>query len=295
MITVFGASGDLGRRIVRRLREAGHPVRAVARSTSRLGDAAALGATPIEADLRSPATLGPALAGSQVVVTTANAVLGRGDNTVRAVDLEGNAALVDAARKAGVRKFVFVSALGATADHLADFMRAKAATEARLRASGMPHILVQPSAFMEVWATRLGDPVAAGRKVSVFGRGRMPVAFVSAEDVARVTVAAAIDEGRVPAERLPVGGPEPLSALDVVQTFARVSGRPARIQHVPRAVLRVMGTLLKPVNPVTARLMLAALWMDSTELPVDSRAIEARFGPLVRLEDFARKRLAAVT
>ncbi|MGZ6059964.1 MAG: NAD(P)H-binding protein, partial [Myxococcaceae bacterium] len=107
MITVFGATGELGSRIVRLLREQKEPVRAVSRERARLEAATALGAEPAIADLRRPETIGPALTGSDVVVSTANAILGKGDNDLRRVDVLGNAALVRAAREHGVRRFVF--------------------------------------------------------------------------------------------------------------------------------------------------------------------------------------------
>src|SRR5919205_1181972 len=76
--------------------------------------------------------------GVDVVITTANAVGRGGADTVEAVDLAGNRALIDAARAAGVGQFIFVSALGSAPDSPVPFMRAKGHTEAHLRASGMP-------------------------------------------------------------------------------------------------------------------------------------------------------------
>ncbi len=291
MITVFGASGDLGRRIVRRLRESGHPVRAVSRQRAHLADAVRAGATVCEADLRVPATLTSALVGTDVLVSTANAILGRGDNDVRRVDLEGNAALVEAARRAGVRRFVFVSAWGASPDHPADFFRAKAAAESALRRSGLRFALVRPSAFMEVWARMLGEPVLAGKTVTVFGPGRNPVPYVASEDVARVCAALAIDVLGSD-ETLELPGPERLSPIEVVETFGRLSGLPARRRHVPRSVLRLVAAVSRPMNPVLSRLVHAALWSEATQQTTDPATVQARFGPLTRLEDFARARIA---
>jgi NADH dehydrogenase len=293
MITVFGATGDLGSRIVRLLREQKEPVRAVSRDRTRLERAIALGAEPAIADLRRPETIGPALAGSSAVVTTANAIVGKGENDLQRVDFLGNAALVRAARDQGVRRFVFVSARGAASDHPADFFRAKAATEALLSETGMSVALLQPSAFMEIWAAMLGDPVLAGRPVQVFGRGSNPVSFVATDDVARAAAVLA----RVPAtpgvERVVLGGPGAFTHLAVVELFSRLSGRAARIRHVPRVMLRTFSVLLRPVAPVPARLMAAALWMDTTDQRIDPGPAEARFGRLTTLENFAHDRLAS--
>jgi uncharacterized protein YbjT (DUF2867 family) len=293
MIVVVGASGDLGGRIVRQLRAIGRPVRAVGRHRERLQPLTAVGATVYPADLRVPATLGPACAGATVVVSTANAVVSKErGNTVLEVDVRGNRALVDAAKSVGVQKLVFVSARGATATHPADFFRAKAATEAHLKASGLGWVIVSAAAFMEVWGTLLGDPVFAGKTVTLFGKGQNPAPYVASDDVARITAALAAD-ANVRNEVVDVGGPENLTAEQVVETFERVAGRSAHRRYVPRAMLALLSTLLRPVNPVLSRLMRASLWSDTADLRFESAPLEARFGRLVRLEDFARQRLAA--
>jgi NADH dehydrogenase len=292
MITVFGATGDLGSRIVRLLRGQGHPVRAVSRARARLDAAVSLGAEPTLADLRRPETLEEALRGTEVVITTANAVLGTRDNDVRRVDLQGNASLIDAARRRAVRRFVFVSAHGARPDSPVDFLRAKAATEKRLEASGLQGAILRPSAFLEIWAALLGDPVLVGKAVQVFGRGENPIAFVASDDVARIAAALGTGPERPGVERVELGGPGNLTALQVVEIFSRLSGRPARIRHVPRTMLRVLPALLGPLAPNPARLMSAALWLDTADHRIAPGPVMERFGQLVSAEQFARERIA---
>ena len=292
MITIFGATGNLGARIVRLLRGQGHPVRAVSRVRARLDPAVALGAEPAIADLRRPGTVEDALRGTEVVITTANAVLGTRDNDIRSVDLQGNAALIDAARRQQVRRFVFVSAHGALPDSPVDFVRAKAATEARLEASGLRGAILRPSAFLEIWAALLGEPVLAGKTVRVFGKGENPIAFVASDDVARITAALGTGPERVGVERVELGGPGNLTALQVVEIFSRLSGRPARIRHVPRTMLRALPALLGPLAPNPARLMSAALWLDTADHRIDPGPAMERFGRLVSAEQFARERIA---
>lgn len=119
------------------LRSQGHPVRAVSRARARLDAAVSLRAEPTVADLRRPETLEDAVRGTKVVITTANAVMGTRDNDVRRVDLQGNEALIDTARGRAVRRFIFVSAHGGRHGSPVDLLRAKAATEQRLEASGL--------------------------------------------------------------------------------------------------------------------------------------------------------------
>ena len=135
MILVCGATGDLGGRIVRLLIREGQQVRALVRpetdATRLQGD----GVEVIRGDLRDPASLVPALAGIDTVVTTANAIgrilAGPTDLTIADVDGQGTQNLIRAAEQAGVGRFVFVSVAGTGEDsaHLAPLMAAKWAAE----------------------------------------------------------------------------------------------------------------------------------------------------------------------
>ena len=293
MITVFGASGELGSRVVRRLRAAGHPVRAVARRRDRLQPLVEVGASIVSADLRFPATLIPACAGSSVVVTTANAIVSRErGNDLRAVDITGNRALIDAARAARVRRLVFVSARGARTTDPVDFLRAKALTEVSLKASGLNWIIVGSAPFMDVWGAVYGDAVLAGRPVTLFGRGENPIPFVARDDVARITAELALSPGTLD-EVVEVGGPENLTAEQVVEIFERVAGARVRRRHFPRGLMQVLAPLVRPVNPVVSRLIAASLWNDTADLRFDAGPLEARFGKLIRFEDFALQRAAS--
>ena len=87
MITVFGATGKLGAEIVKILRSRGASVRAVSREEGKLAQALALGAVGHVCDLLRPETLPAALESTRVLVITSNAILGRGANDLRRVDV----------------------------------------------------------------------------------------------------------------------------------------------------------------------------------------------------------------
>ena len=294
LVAVVGASGELGSRIVRQLLAAGVSVRAVARTREKLSALEKDGATLTMADVRRPATLAPALAGAQVVVTTANAILSKEPgNDLARVDGAGNRALVDAALAAGVSKLVFVSvrAPGAGAGQV-DFFRTKVAAEDYLTRSGLPYVILRCGPFMEVWGQLLGGPVLLGKPVTVFGRGQNPTPYVAGEDVARIAAGLALDESLHNAV-VDVAGPENLTPEEVVQTYERLAGQRVKRRHLPRPVMRLMAKLLRPVNPVISRLIAASLWGDSAEVRFEAGPLEARFGKLLRLEEFARRQLKA--
>ena len=144
MILIVGASGRLGSTIARHLLSQGKRVRALTRTPARLEQLEAMGAEVVRGDLRDPASLVSACQQAEQVITTAHAGEGTGSNTPGRVDGEGNRQLIEAAKAAGVRHFVFISTRGARADSPVDLFRFKYQTEAYLRASGVPFTILRP-------------------------------------------------------------------------------------------------------------------------------------------------------
>lgn len=260
--------------VVRGLLDQGLAVRFLARPGSDGQLLATAGAEPVAGDLKDPASLIPACAGVEAVITTAGAGPRGGADTPQTVDLEGNRHLIDAARAAGVRQFVFVSALAADAASPADLLRAKARTEAYLRECDLPHTILAPNGILDVLLPLVvGGPLRAGRPVSLVGEGRRRHSWVAARDVAAFTVAAV---GRPAAgRRVVIGGPEPISWRDVIAAYERALGRPIPVRSIPP------GELLPDLPPVPGLAeflsgLLAA--METYDSPIDMVETVRTFG-----------------
>ncbi|MGB8648594.1 MAG: SDR family oxidoreductase [Anaerolineae bacterium] len=233
MILVVGATGTLGGIITRMLLVAGKPVRILARPRSRHQPLALAGADIMMGDLKNPESLYMACSGVDTVITTANSVLRGGEDTIESVDLRGNQNLIDAARDAGVRHFILMSVLGSTLDSSDPFTRAKAETEAYLRASGMLHTIIAPNIFMEVWPAQVvGAPALKGLPVKIIGNGWRRHAFISIGDVAAFTIAA-VDHPGAKNKTLPLGGPEALTWRDVIHIYEWAMERAITAEFLP--------------------------------------------------------------
>jgi uncharacterized protein YbjT (DUF2867 family) len=244
MILVVGATGLLGGMITRQLLEQGRDVRILVRHNSpsevlaKQGMATPAqslveaGARPVYGDLKDPATLDAACAGVETVITTANSALRGGEDNVQAIEFEGNHNLIQAAKAAGVKHFIFTSVLGASPEAPMPFVQGKAKTEERLRASGLDYTILAPDFFIEVWVGMVvGGPLQRGQPVTLVSEARRKHSLVSMADVAALT-AAAVD---CPAARnayLPIGGPEAVSWRDVVDVCGQVVGRELPVQFV---------------------------------------------------------------
>lgn len=289
MILIVGASGRLGSSVARQLLAIGKPVRAMSRTPEKLESLLALGAEIISGDLRDPDACVRACQGVDRVLAAAHAFNSAGENVPRAVDGAGNHQLIDAARQAGVAHFVFTSIHGARSDHPIDVFRFKYAAEQHLRASGLRYTILRPTAFMELWATILGEPIVQRGEALIFGRGANPNNFVSVDDVARFALLALADEPER-AQCIEVGGPENLTLLQFVETIERVSGRTAKKRHIPVPMMRAMAPLLRPFNPALSRQVATAVYMDTHDMTFDPTTTLERYPMrLARLEEVARR------
>jgi uncharacterized protein YbjT (DUF2867 family) len=284
MVLLVGATGRLGSRIARELLSKGTSVRALCRPSSGYAGLQRLGAEIVFGDLREPPTLEAACAGVDTLVTTANTARRGGDDTVDSVDLQGTRDLIDAAKKAGVRHFIFMSALAADEKSPVPLMAAKGKNETYLRNSGMTWTIVAPNLFMESWATQIvQQPVQAGDPVIIVGEGRTRHTFIAEHDVAGFVVAA-VNNPAAAHRRLAIGGPEALSWRDVVATYEKVLARSIEVQFQQPG--HIVGKLAMAVQPLLAA-------MDHFESNFDTSALAKEFGvQQTPLEAWVRASLA---
>ena len=275
MMLVVGSTGRVGSMITRTLLGQGRPLRILVRPGSDYHPFVAAGAELALGDLKDPASLAAACRGVDTVITTASAGERGGADTPQSVDLDGNRHLIEAARAAGVRQFIFISALVASPDHPVPVVRAKALTEAALQGSGLMYTIVAANAIADVmFPLVVGYPLSLGRPVTLVSEGRHRHSYIAARDVAAFAVAA-IDHPAALNRRLEIGGPQPVSWRDVLASYERALGRPIAVQWIaPGALLPD----LPPAPGLTALVsgLLAAL--ETFDTPMDMTELARTFG-----------------
>jgi len=185
LVLVAGATGRTGSLVVAALVRDGMPVRAMTRSADQaaaFGD----GIEGVVADVTDPPTLVGAVRGAGVVISTIGASTPVGDNGFAAVDWEGNRALIDAAREAGVRHFLLMTAgsagrKGGRYELPTSPYPWKARAEQHLRDSGLDYTILAPGG--------LRDSAAGEKAVVLVPREDYESGQISRADVAEVLVA----------------------------------------------------------------------------------------------------------
>jgi uncharacterized protein YbjT (DUF2867 family) len=293
-ILVVGGTGVLGQETLRRLVADGHEVSAMTRSVERGRELTRQGAKAIIGDLVDRDSLARACEGIDRIFAAAHSALGRGRYRSEAVDDQGHRALIDAARAAGVERFVYTSALGAAQDHPVDFFRTKFAVEQYLQRSGLDYAILRPSAFMEWHAhTFNGKAVLEKGRTMLLGAGTKRRNFVAARDVAQIAVITLL----LPALRervVEIGGPGNFSNNEVARLYAQCCGIEPRIGHLPPMLVRTLGWIARPLHPGVSRVMrLSSLPDDVCPESFDPADLLRQYPiALTSLEMFVRERVA---
>src|SRR5437016_12872666 len=224
-VLVVGATGGLGGRVVDALLARGKRVRALVREGTDASGLAAKGVEIARGDMLDPASLERAMSGSNAVVTTAAGYTRRrkGDSLEKVDDL-GNRNLVDAAKKTGIRRFVFTSIL--TCDQARDVPHfwQKKIIEDYLESSGTPFVALRPGAFLGGGSARFFLRGLQKGRMMTFGPPKVRWTYIHPDDVARY-LAMAVDDPRAVGRRIDLGTDRPVSAVELADILARLPGR----------------------------------------------------------------------
>ncbi len=254
-VLVAGANGQLGSVVARKLAKSGVAVRAVGRDARKLEALRAPGVEPVPLDLMNLAALNDACRGVAQIVSTANNNMGVGATSPSKIDLTAHQNLCAAARNAGVRRLLYVSAKGIGQDSPVDIFRIKWYIEDAIRRSGVPYVILRPTMFMDVWVNHIiAEPIRTKGRATIFGPGTSQGNYVAIDDVAEF-VAKILDREDVLNEVIEIGGPSTMSMNEVTALVEMRLGRDGRRRHIPAFAMSLLPPLVRLFDERAARLM----------------------------------------
>ena len=239
-VTVFGGTGFLGRRIVRRLRSRGFPVRIASRHPDRghrLFGPDDPQLQSVGANIHDERSVADALAGAYGVVNAVSLYVERGQETFHSVHVESAQRVADQAHRAGVDRLIHISGIGADAASQSRYIRKRGEGELAVRAAFVEALFIRPAVMFGPDDAFLTTILKLLRQLPVypmFGRGvtRLQPAYV--EDVAE-----AIGRTMQRAETQPMifecGGPRVYSYEELLRAVARQAGLAPRLIPIPFA------------------------------------------------------------
>jgi uncharacterized protein YbjT (DUF2867 family) len=271
VVTVFGGSGFIGRHLVRKLAASGAEIRVAVRDAEAamfLKPAGNVGQiVPWQTDVSDPAQVATAVAGADVVVNLVGVLYERGKRTFQRLHVDAAACIAQAARDAGAKCFLHMSALGADAESPAAYGRSKAAGEAAVKEAFPEAIIFRPSVifgqednFFNLFAGLMrftpvmpviGAPALPsvswgddGLSVDFFGEGGCKFQPVFVGDVADAMVRA-IDKPSSRGETFELGGPRTYSFKEIMELLLEVTERKRLLVPMPLVLAEADALLLQ--------------------------------------------------
>ena len=277
-VLVVGATGQLGRVIARKLMTSGTKVRALARNGNALASFSP-DAEIAPVDLRDLPRLTEACRGIDQIVATANNNMGKGPTSPTRIDLSAYQNLCAAARNAGVRRLIYVSFRGVSQDAPVDIFRIKWYIEDAIRRSGLPYVMLRPTAFMDIWIDYiLAKGIREKGVATIFGDGNALSNYIAVDDVATFAVNI-LARSDVVNEAVEAGGPSNLSQNDLATLIERRMGSSGKRRHIPVVALRLLPPVVRPFNELAARLMSLGFYAATKSVPFPGwKASADRFG-----------------
>ena len=288
-VLVAGASGYLGRHVVREFAERGYSVRALVRNPEKLATEGE-NLEPAVADLVDethtgdaidPDTLKGAAKGMDIVFSCMGLTKPQGNITNEQVDHLGNKALLEDAISNGVKKFIYVSVFNAHKTSDVEVVSAHERFVEDLKKSSMPHTVIRPTGFF----SDMGMFFSMARSGHMFllGDGTNRVNPIHGADLAAICVNAV--EKNV--AEIPVGGPDTYTFNETVTLAFEALGKNPWITHVPMwigdAALFVTGLVNKPLAGVMS-FAIAVSSLDSVAPAQGSRHLKDFYRELATKE-----------
>jgi uncharacterized protein YbjT (DUF2867 family) len=243
MYLVTGATGSLGRRIVRHLRDQDLQVRAFVRLTSQYKDLEERGAEIFIGDVKRDKDIQRACQGIQYIISAHGA-----EGEPQDVTYRGNIELIDQAKAQGVEHFVYISVLGADRGYQdSPVFKAKWEVEKYLRSGDLPYTILRPAGF----ANNLIPLAERFRDTGIYlliGDPTNRSSILSTDDLAKI----AVDSPTVEAAKnqtFCVGGPDILKREDIPRIFARIFNRDPIVINPPLSLFDTVRSGIGFFNP----------------------------------------------
>ena len=256
LITIFGASGFIGRYVAQNLMKAGVRLRGAERDPKRgwflkpLGWVGQIQLVP--ADITRPDSVARAVEGADVVVNLVGILKGK----LRAVHVDGAANVARAAAEAGCSGLVHISSIGADPDSISEYGRSKGLGEQKVREAFPDATIIRPSIVFGPEDEFISRFAAMGRQLPVLPVMAPDARFqpVYVADLARAIAAAALEPRDHAGETYELGGPQVFTMAQINESICRLTGREGKpVAVIPNAfgslIAKLTGWL--PGAPIT--------------------------------------------
>jgi uncharacterized protein YbjT (DUF2867 family) len=231
-VTVFGGTGFVGRRVVRHLSDSTATVCIASRHPARAeGD----NVEQIVADAHDERSVEAAVAGADGVVNAISLYVEHGGDTFHSVHVEAAARIARVARRAGIKRFVHLSGIGADAASPSPYIRNRGEGEAAVQAAFPGAVVIRPAVMFapdDAFLTTILGLLRTSPAYPLFGDGRTKLQPVHVDDVA-AAIAQVLRQAHRPYPIYELAGPRVYSYGELLRTIARIAGLRPVLMRIP--------------------------------------------------------------
>jgi uncharacterized protein YbjT (DUF2867 family) len=241
-LLVIGGTGTLGRQIVKQAIDEGYQVKCFTRNLRRANFLKDWGAELIYGDLSLPETIPPALKGVSFVIDAAT-VRPTDDYNSETVDWKGKVALIEAAKLAKIKKFIFFSVLGDSSNNSIPLIDLKLKIGNLLKNAPFACTIFQCSGFFQGIINQYAIPVLENKTIWLLGNSN-PIAYLDTQDAA-VSVINNLSDLEPSTKTVALIGKKFWTSEEIVALCERLSGKKAKVFYIPGILLSVLSRFLR--------------------------------------------------
>jgi uncharacterized protein YbjT (DUF2867 family) len=263
-VTVFGGTGFVGRRVVRQLSGSTVSVRVASRHPSRAeGD----NVEQIVADAHDERSVEAAVVGTDGVVNAISLYAEHGGSTFHSVHVDAAAKIARAARRAGIKRFVHLSGIGADATSSSPYIRNRGEGEAAVQAAFPGAVVIRPAVMFaqdDAFLTTILRLLRTLPAYPMFSDGRTRLQPVYVDDVA-AAIAQVLRQTQKPHPIYELAGPRVYSYEELLRTIARTAGLRPVLARIPFAFWNAVAGVAEILpHPPLTRNQVELMQIDTT-------------------------------
>jgi len=251
LITIVGGSGFIGRHLVSRLAAKGYQIRLAVRDTEKAALLITQGnvgqIAGIQTNIRNQASVERAVAGSDIVINLAGLLYQSGAQSFEAVHLDGAACVAKAAKAAGAKQFIHMSALGADGESDSSYARTKAGGESAALDAFEGATVIRPSVVFgagDDFTNKFAGLTALAPALPLLSGGSSLMQPVWVEDLAKAIVKI-IETPSFQGKIYELGGPEKMPLSQIIESILKNTKRSCLILPAPKSVMNMAGFFLQ--------------------------------------------------
>lgn len=274
-VVLAGAYGNLGADVFRELIANGHEVTALDVAQRDIGTGS--GSKFIKIDVTDPKTLEGVCDGADVVITTVGLTKGSATVTNYDIDYQGNLNLLNEAKKAGVKRFVYISVVKADTAPDVPMVHAKYLFESELKKSGLTYVIHRPTGyFYDI--IKVFKPMIEKGKVTLLGKDPVYANIVSTEDFAKFIVSRMTDENVT----YSVGGKEKYSYEEIAKMCFEAAGKEPVIKRVSPSVFNMLAFINRLKKNGKEAVIRFSKWTLTNDMVGETVAGDMSFAEYIR-------------